>query len=66
MSIKDKIVQAKESIWVAEGLTEEEIEEIIRSAKLEIIGFQYIEDADLTLIQQAELNKDIKRVRVYE
>ena len=35
MSIKDKIKSAKTDSWLAEGLTEEEIKEIIQSAKAE-------------------------------
>lgn len=36
MSIKDKIKSAKTDDWLAEGLTEEEIKEIIQSAKAEM------------------------------
>lgn len=55
MSIKDKIKSAKKDSWLAEGLTEEEIKEAIQSSKSEKIGFQYVEDTDLTPIQQEAL-----------
>ncbi len=55
MSIKDKIESAKTDSWLSEGLTEEEIKEAIQSAKSEKIGFQYVEDVDLTPIQQEAL-----------
>lgn len=56
MSIKDKIKSAKTDSWLAEGLTDEEIKEIIQSAKSEKIGFQYVEDTGLTPIQQEALD----------
>lgn len=55
MSIKDKIKSTKTDGWLAEGLTEEEIKEAIRSAKAEKIGFQYVDDTELTPIQQEAL-----------
>lgn len=56
MSIKSKIESAKTSDWLAEGLTEDEIKEAIQSAKSKKIGFQIVEDTELTPIQQEALD----------
>lgn len=56
MSIKSKIESAKTSDWLTEGLTEDEIKEAIQSAKSEKIGFQIVEDTELTPIQQEALD----------
>lgn len=56
MSIKSKIKSAKTDGWLAEGLTEEEIKEAIQSAKSEKIGFQIVDDTELTSIQKEALD----------
>lgn len=47
MSIKDKIESAKTDSWLAEGLTDEEIKEAIRSAKAEKEIFSHIDNNSL-------------------
>lgn len=56
MSIKNKIESAKTSGWLAEGLTEEEIKEAIRSAKSDKIGSKVVDDTKLTPIQHEALD----------
>ena len=47
MSIKDKIKSAKTDGWLAEGLTDEEIKEAIRSAKAEKEIFSHMDNNSL-------------------